>query len=43
MYTIGTIFFGAKRLPYNHAVWHVLVIVASACHYAAILRYVLVA
>lgn len=41
-YTIGTIFFGAKRLPYNHAVWHVLVILGSGLHYAAILQYVLV-
>ncbi len=40
-YTIGTIFFGAKRMPYNHAVWHLLVILGSACHYAAITSYVL--
>lgn len=40
-YTIGTIFFGAKRLPYHHAVWHVLVILGSGFHFLAISGYVL--
>lgn len=40
-FTIGTIFFGAKRMPHHHAVWHLLVLVGSGCHYAAILGYVL--
>ena len=41
-YTIGTIFFGAKRLPHNHAVWHLLVILGCSFNYAAITIYVLV-
>ncbi len=41
-YTLGTIFFGAKRLPYNHALWHVMVITGSALHYMAIVQHVLV-
>lgn len=42
-YTLGTILFGAKRLPYNHALWHVMVITGSALHYIAIVDHVLVA
>jgi hemolysin III len=40
-YTIGTIFFGAKRLRYHHAVWHLLVILGSGFHFLAISGYVL--
>jgi hemolysin III len=39
-YTLGTIFLGWKRLPYHHAVWHVMVIAGSVCHYLAIAKYV---
>ena len=31
-YTAGLTFFGMKRLPYHHAVWHLFVIAGSACH-----------
>ena len=40
-YTLGVIFFAAKRVPYNHAIWHVFVLAGSICHYAAVLLYVL--
>ena len=40
-YTMGTIFLGWKRLPYHHAIWHVLVLAGSVCHYFAIVKYVL--
>ena len=39
-YTLGTIFLGWKKLPYHHAVWHLLVIAGSVCHYLAIVKYV---
>jgi hemolysin III len=39
-YTFGIIFFAIDRIPYNHAIWHVFVIVGSVCHYLAILWYV---
>ncbi|MDX1579418.1 MAG: hemolysin III family protein, partial [Gemmatimonadota bacterium] len=42
-YTLGTVFFGAKRIPYHHAVWHLLVIAGSVLHYKAIVDHVLVA
>jgi hemolysin III len=40
-YSAGVIFFAWKRLPYNHAVWHVFVLAGSTCHYFAVLRSVL--
>lgn len=40
-YTLGVAFFGASRLRFNHAVWHLFVLVGSACHYVAVMRYVL--
>ena len=40
-FTVGTIFFGAKRLKYHHAYWHLMVIAGSALHYVAMTEYVL--
>ncbi len=40
-YTLGVAFFGWPRLRFNHAVWHLFVLVGSACHYVAVWRYVL--
>ncbi len=40
-YTVGIVFLMLdSRISYFHAVWHVLVIAASACHYYAIFAYV---
>ena len=36
-YTLGVVFFAWDRLPYNHAVWHVFVLVGSAAHFLAVL------
>ncbi|MDA1051891.1 MAG: hemolysin III family protein [Planctomycetota bacterium] len=42
-YTVGTVFLVLDtRVSFFHAVWHVFVIVASACHFYAILTYVVV-
>ena len=38
-YTTGVIFYAWKRLPYNHAIWHVFVLAGSICHYLAVLLY----
>ena len=35
-YTIGVLFFAIKRIPYNHAIWHVFVMAGSICHYFAV-------
>ena len=39
-YTFGVIFFFWDRLPYNHAIWHLFVMAGSACHFFAMLHYV---
>ncbi len=41
LYTAGVIFYAWRKLPYHHAVWHGFVLAGSACHYFAILFYVL--
>ena len=40
-YTLGAVVYLFKRIKYHHAVWHLLVLAGSACHYFAILRHVL--
>lgn len=40
-YSCGVIFFMWKRLPFNHAIWHLFVLGGSVCHILAIGRYVL--
>jgi len=39
LYTAGIIFYGWKRLPFHHAIWHLFVLGGSAFHYFAILFY----
>lgn len=38
-YTLGVVFFGARRIPFNHFIWHLFVITGTACHYIAIMWY----
>lgn len=38
-YTLGTIFYSIKRIPYNHAIWHLFVLAASITHFVGILIY----
>jgi hemolysin III len=40
-YTGGVIFYGWKRLPYNHAIWHLFVLAGSCFHFFAVLFYVI--
>jgi hemolysin III len=40
-YTLGLIFYASKRIPFNHAIWHLFVLSGSICHFFAILLYVL--
>ncbi len=40
-YTVGAVFYSWKRLPYNHAVWHVFVLAGSSLHFACVLRFVI--
>lgn len=36
-YSLGTVFYLWKRLPYHHAVWHMFVLAGSVCHFFAVL------
>jgi hemolysin III len=38
-YTGGTVFYGWRRLRYQHTIWHLFVLAGSACHFVAVLRY----
>ena len=40
-YSIGAIFFIFKHVPYNHAIFHVFVLLGSLCHFIAIYCFVL--
>ncbi|MFV9506402.1 MAG: PAQR family membrane homeostasis protein TrhA [Oscillochloridaceae bacterium umkhey_bin13] len=35
-YTLGTIFYRRKHVPYSHAVWHLFVLAGSLCHFIAV-------
>ena len=39
VYTIGTIFYAIKKIPYNHAIWHIFVLAGSVIHFIAIFIY----
>ena len=38
-YTVGVVFYAAKRVRYGHFVWHLFVIAGTACHFLAVLRF----
>lgn len=40
-YTIGAILYGIKAIKFNHAIFHVFVLIGSACHFVAVYFYVL--
>ncbi len=40
-YTVGALFYMAKRLYFSHAIWHLFVLAGSVCHYLAVVWYVL--
>ena len=40
IYSLGVIFYVAKRIPYNHAILHLFVLAGCACHFFAIYLYV---
>jgi hemolysin III len=35
-YTSGLLFFGNRRIPYSHFIWHLFVLAGTACHFCAI-------
>lgn len=36
MYTLGTLFYRAGRIPFNHAIWHGFILIASALQFVGI-------
>lgn len=41
LYTIGSVFYVWRKVPYHHAIWHLFVIGGSTAHFFAVLFYVL--
>jgi hemolysin III len=40
-YTLGAILYAIKKIQYNHAIFHVFVLLGSFCHFMAVYFYVL--
>ena len=40
-YTLGTFFYAWEKIPFNHAIWHLFVLTGSACHFCAVMFYVI--
>ena len=40
IYSLGVIFYVARRIPFNHAIWHGFVLGGCVCHFCAIYFYV---
>lgn len=40
-YSVGAIFYAIRRIPFNHALWHVFVLGGGICHFLSIVWYVL--
>ena len=39
LYTLGTIFYGFRKIPFNHGIWHLFVLAASIVHFVGIYLY----
>ena len=39
-YTIGAVLYSMKKLPYNHAIFHVFVLLGSVCHFFSVMGFV---
>lgn len=40
-YTIGAVLYSIRKLPFNHAIFHVFVLAGSICHFISVYFYVL--
>ena len=40
-YTIGVLFYLQEKIKYNHAIWHIFVLLGSISHYLLVLLYVI--
>lgn len=39
-YTVGAVLYSIKKLPFNHAIFHVFVVLGTASHFFSILNYI---
>ncbi|MFM8911300.1 MAG: hemolysin III family protein, partial [Flammeovirgaceae bacterium] len=39
MYSAGVFFFVAEKIRYHHFIWHIFVMMGTACHVVAVMRY----
>lgn len=35
-YSLGVIFYATKKIPYNHAIWHLFVLAGASCHFLCV-------
>lgn len=40
-YTVGAVFYSLESLRYNHAIWHLFVLLGGICHFLAVALHVL--
>jgi hemolysin III len=40
-YTVGVVFYAAKKIQFTHAIWHLFVAAGCFCHFLAIYSYVI--
>jgi hemolysin III len=40
-YTVGAVFYGINKLKFNHAIFHLFVLLGSICHFVTVYSYVL--
>ncbi len=40
IYCVGVFFYIQKKIPFNHAIWHLFVLAGASCHFVMIYRYV---
>lgn len=40
-FSVGVLFYVAKRIPYTHSIWHLFVVAGCCCHYLSIYYYVI--
>jgi len=41
LYTLGTIFYLWKMMPFHHAIWHLFVLAGTICHFFCVLFYII--
>lgn len=40
-YTVGAILYSIKKIPFNHAIFHIFVLLGTLCHFISIYKYVI--